>query len=105
MDLFSLSLFALALFVNTASPGPSIAALVARVISHGARDVLPFIAAFWSWSGSLQSMEDSSYYAAIQYVTPKDYIISPATCAFVLGVHVVVGLLVAYIGCKRSRWD
>ena len=47
MDLFSLSLFALALFVNTASPGPSIAALVARVISHGARDVLPFIAAFW----------------------------------------------------------
>ncbi len=67
--------------------------------------VHPFIAAFWSWSGSLKSMEDSSYYKAIQYVTPENYIIEPSTCAFILGIHILVGLLIAYFGCKRSRWD
>lgn len=43
----SLFVFACALFVAAGSPGPSVAALVARVISKGARDVLPFLAAMW----------------------------------------------------------
>ncbi|WP_028749283.1 LysE family translocator [Rhizobium mesoamericanum] len=47
MMLTSLFVFACALFVAAGSPGPSVAALVARVISKGARDVLPFLAAMW----------------------------------------------------------
>jgi threonine/homoserine/homoserine lactone efflux protein len=47
MDLFSLAIFAAALVVAAGSPGPSIAALVARVIARGVRDVLPFLAAMW----------------------------------------------------------
>jgi len=47
MDLTSLLIFAGALLVAAGSPGPSIAALVARVISKGFRDVLPFLAAMW----------------------------------------------------------
>jgi threonine/homoserine/homoserine lactone efflux protein len=47
MTLTSLFVFACALFVAAGSPGPSVAALVARVISKGARDVLPFLAAMW----------------------------------------------------------
>jgi threonine/homoserine/homoserine lactone efflux protein len=47
MSLSSLLIFAAALFVAAGSPGPSIAALVARVISKGWRDVLPFLAAMW----------------------------------------------------------
>ena len=39
--------FALALVVAAGSPGPSIAALVARVLTSGLRDVLPFLAAMW----------------------------------------------------------
>jgi threonine/homoserine/homoserine lactone efflux protein len=39
--------FALALMVAAGSPGPSIAALVARVLTSGLRDVLPFLAAMW----------------------------------------------------------
>ena len=39
--------FALALMVAAGSPGPSIAALVARVLSSGLRGVLPFLAAMW----------------------------------------------------------
>lgn len=47
MSLSSLSIFALALFVAAGSPGPSIAALVARVLSRGFRDVFPFMLAMW----------------------------------------------------------
>lgn len=47
MDLASLLIFAGALAVAAGSPGPSIAALVARVIARGWRDVMPFLAAMW----------------------------------------------------------
>ena len=47
MSLSSLLIFAAALFVAAGSPGPSIAALVARVIAKGWRDVLPFLVAMW----------------------------------------------------------
>lgn len=47
MDLASLLIFAGALLVAAGSPGPSIAALVARVVAGGWRGVLPFIAAMW----------------------------------------------------------
>ena len=47
MTLSSLMIFAGALLLAAGSPGPSIAALVARVIARGYRDVLPFLAAMW----------------------------------------------------------
>ena len=47
MDIATLSLFAAALFINAGSPGPSIAALVARVLSRGLGSVLPFLLAMW----------------------------------------------------------
>jgi threonine/homoserine/homoserine lactone efflux protein len=43
----ALVVFALALIVAAGSPGPSVAALVARVLARGMRDVLPFLAAMW----------------------------------------------------------
>lgn len=47
MTAANLLVFALALVVAAGSPGPSIAALVARVLTRGLRDVLPFLAAMW----------------------------------------------------------
>jgi threonine/homoserine/homoserine lactone efflux protein len=47
MTLSALLVFALALVVNAGSPGPSVAALVARVLTNGLRDALPFLAAMW----------------------------------------------------------
>lgn len=47
MDVSSLIIFAGALFVAAGSPGPSIAALVARIIARGFRDVFPFLLAMW----------------------------------------------------------
>ncbi len=47
MTLSNLLVFTLALIVAAGSPGPSVAALVARVLSNGLRDVVPFLAAMW----------------------------------------------------------
>ena len=47
MAVSALAAFALALMLMAGSPGPSIAALVARVLTNGFRDVLPFLAAMW----------------------------------------------------------
>jgi threonine/homoserine/homoserine lactone efflux protein len=47
MDLSALLIFAGALALAAGSPGPSIAALVARVIARGYQGVIPFIAAMW----------------------------------------------------------
>jgi threonine/homoserine/homoserine lactone efflux protein len=47
MTFAALAIFAAALFVNAGSPGPSIAALVARVITGGLGSVLPFLLAMW----------------------------------------------------------
>ena len=47
MTIAALIGFALALFVAAGSPGPSVAALVARVLTSGLRDVLPFLMAMW----------------------------------------------------------
>jgi threonine/homoserine/homoserine lactone efflux protein len=47
MELTALMLFAGALVVSAGSPGPSIAALVARVLARGPGSVMPFLAAMW----------------------------------------------------------
>lgn len=47
MEISALLIFAGALLVNAGSPGPSIAALVARVLADGWRSVIPFAAAMW----------------------------------------------------------
>jgi threonine/homoserine/homoserine lactone efflux protein len=47
MELTTLLLFAGALAVAAGSPGPSIAALVARVLARGPGSVMPFLAAMW----------------------------------------------------------
>jgi threonine/homoserine/homoserine lactone efflux protein len=51
MEITSLLIFAGALIVAAGSPGPSVAILVARVLAHGPRDVLPFLAAMWIGEG------------------------------------------------------
>jgi threonine/homoserine/homoserine lactone efflux protein len=51
MDVAAMLIFGGALMINAGMPGPSIAALVARVLASGPRDVMPFLAAMWIGEG------------------------------------------------------
>jgi len=64
----------------------------------------PFIAAYWSWSGVIETMRDTRFYDAVQMVTQTTLAGIPL-CLWALGCQVVIGLVVAHLGCRRSRWD
>ncbi len=64
----------------------------------------PFIAAYWSWSGVLQTLKGERYYDIVQTVIQTE--LSPVIlCLWVLGSHIVIGLFAAWLGCNRSRLD
>ncbi len=63
-----------------------------------------FIASYYGWSGFIRSMENTRYYDAIKQIAQTE----PASgflSVWVLVAHVVIGLFLAYTGCKNSRWE
>jgi hypothetical protein len=64
----------------------------------------PFIAAYWGWSGYLQTMRDTRFYDVVQSVSRTD--LSPLElCAWVLGSHILAGVVLAYLGSRHSQWE
>ena len=64
----------------------------------------PFIASYWGWSGFIQTMHDTRFYEAVKKVTTTDISQAPL-CIWWLCCHVLLGLIIAYTGCKNSRWE
>ncbi|MBE2180376.1 MAG: ATP-binding cassette domain-containing protein [Chthoniobacterales bacterium] len=64
----------------------------------------PFIAAYWSWSGALQSLRETRYYDVFELVIPTT-LSAPALCVWVLILHVLFGIFLAWLGCLRAAWD
>ena len=64
----------------------------------------PFIAAYWSWSGMLQTLRGERYYDIAAMVI-QTTLSAGDVCLMVLLVHIVAGLLLAYQGCQRTRME
>lgn len=64
----------------------------------------PFIASYWGWSGFIQTLRETRFYDAIQLVSQTKLAAAPL-CIWVLVTHIVLGLFIAYTGCKSSRWE
>ncbi len=66
--------------------------------------VRPFVAAYWSWSGILQTLRGERYYDIVNQVIQTS--LSPANvCIWVLGIHLLVGILLTCHGCMKTRLD
>jgi ABC-type multidrug transport system ATPase subunit len=64
----------------------------------------PVIAAYWGWSGYLQTMRDTRFYDVVQSVSQTD--LAPlGLCGWVLVFHIIAGLVLAYLGSRHSRWE
>ncbi len=63
----------------------------------------PFIAAYWSWSGSIRSMEDGQK-QVIGRVISTDFN-SIQMSFIVLSIHILIGIVITYIGMKKHRWE
>lgn len=64
--------------------------------------VRPFISAYWSWSGYLQTLQEERHYDIVQSVAQSP-LASITISVVVLIFHVAVGLAAAWIGCERHR--
>ena len=64
----------------------------------------PFIAAYWSWSGFIKTMSDTRFYDVVQSVT-QTQLSRTGLCVWVLASHILLGLMLAYIGSRQSRWE
>ncbi len=64
----------------------------------------PLIAAYWGWSGYLQTMRETRFYDFVQGMAQTE-LAAFELGAWVLAAHVVGGILVAWLGAQNSRWD
>lgn len=63
----------------------------------------PFISAYWSWAGIMNSLE-AGFRTAVDRVTETT--LAPVwACYAVLLAHLATGLFLAYVGVKKSRWE
>ena len=69
-----------------------------------ARLTRPFIAAYWSWAGAVQTLQDTRFYDLIIKITKTELASVPACCGLLLA-QIALGLGIAYLGCRRSVWD
>lgn len=61
----------------------------------------PFIAAYWAWSGSLDGLESKAL-AAVRSVIDTS-LSAHSICLYTLGLHLLAGLVAAWIGCAHHR--
>jgi ABC-type multidrug transport system ATPase subunit len=64
----------------------------------------PFIAAYWSWAGAIQTLRDTRFYDLILTITKTELAAVPV-CYWVLIAQTALGMFVAYLGCQRNAWD
>lgn len=64
----------------------------------------PFIAAYWAWSGALQSLHATRFYDVLKLVIPTTLSAS-YLCVWVLTFHVILGVFLAWVGCLRADWS
>ncbi len=66
--------------------------------------VRPFISAYWSWSGVLQTLRLERYYDIVKMVA-QTALSEASLCIWVLAAHIVAGLFLAWIGARASRMN
>ncbi len=66
--------------------------------------VQPFISAYWAWSGSIEGGLEPEVLKAVKSIVQTDFSASQL-CYTVLGIHILVGIVLAYIGARRTRWE
>ena len=63
----------------------------------------PWISAYWAWSGYLQTLKDTRFYDLVKAITETP-IASFGVSLWILLIHLLMGLVLAYFGMRRSQW-
>jgi ABC transport system ATP-binding/permease protein len=63
----------------------------------------PWISAYWAWSGYLQTLKDTRFYDLVKSITETP-LASFGVSLWILLIHLLLGLVLAYFGMRRSQW-
>jgi len=63
----------------------------------------PWISAYWAWSGYLQTLKDTRFYDLVKTITETP-LASFGVSLWILLIHLLMGLVLAYFGMRRSQW-
>ncbi len=63
----------------------------------------PWISAYWAWSGYLQTLKDTRFYDLVKSITETP-LASFGVSLWILLIHLLMGLVLAYFGMRRSQW-
>ena len=63
----------------------------------------PLISAYWAWSGYLQTLRDTRFYDLVRAITETP-LAGAGISWWVLTLHMAFGLVLAYLGIRRSDW-
>ena len=63
----------------------------------------PWISAYWAWSGYLQTLKDTRFYDLVKAITETP-IASFGVSLWIRLIHLLLGLVLAYFGMRRSQW-
>jgi hypothetical protein len=63
----------------------------------------PWISAYWGWSGYLQTLKETRFYDLVKSITETP-LASFGVCLWILLIHLLLGLVLAYFGMRRSQW-
>ena len=64
----------------------------------------PFISAYWAWSGSVNGGLESEVLKAVNSIVQTSFS-DKLSCLLVLLGHVIFGIILTYIGVRRTRWE
>ena len=63
----------------------------------------PFISAYWAWSGSVDALQPQVHNAVKSVIDTS--LSNQNACLFTLGVHILITLILAWIGARRPQWE
>lgn len=63
----------------------------------------PVISAYWAWSGYLQTLRETRFYDLVRAITETP-LAGSQIAIWILLLHVLFGLFLAFLGMRRSDW-
>lgn len=66
--------------------------------------IRPLIATYWGWSGMLHTIRETRFYDLVKSITTTP-LSNTEACIWVLGIHILFGMIFAYLGAWRSKWS
>jgi len=64
--------------------------------------IRPLVSTYCGWAGILQTLRAERFYDIVQSVVQSP-LAPPVVCVWLLTLHIVAGLIVAWLGCERRR--